>query len=231
LPFVIRHASFLTKELMRYFLLIFAVGVVLVLLIAGRRGDLSRKPPFEIFPDMDRQLKLRPQTANAFFGDGLSSQVAPAGTIAQSGPLKVGGQEVFPFEDVPVNTGRPVGQGNTTNFIALNPLPVTASFLARGQGRFTIYCAPCHGQTGEGNGVVKKFGYPTIRSLHEPVVVQQTDGELFHTIGYGKNTMLGYAAQIPVEDRWAIVAFVRALQLSRLGTVDDLSAESRAKLK
>lgn len=216
---------------MRYFLLIFGVVVVLVVLIAGRRGDVSRQPPFEIFPDMDRQLKLRPQTANGFFANGLSSQLPPPGTVAQSAPFKVGGQVVYPFEDAPVNTGRPVGQGSSTNYVALNPLPVTAELLSRGQQRFTIYCAPCHGQTGEGNGVVKKFGYPTIRSLHEPVVVRQGDGELFHTIGYGKNTMLGYASQIPVEDRWAIVAYVRALQLSRLGSVDDLSADSRAKLK
>jgi len=214
---------------MRYFLLLFGVCVVLVLLIAGRRGDFSRKPPFEIFPDMDRQLKLRPQTANGFFANGLSSQPPPPGTIAQSSPLKVGGQEIFPFEDLPVNTGRL--PGTTTNFVALNPLPVTAQLLTRGQQRFTIYCTPCHGQTGEGNGMVKKFGYATIRSLHEPVVVRQGDGEMFNTIGYGKLTMLGYASQIPVEDRWAIVAYVRALQLSHLGAVDDLSPESREKLK
>ncbi len=216
---------------MRYFLMLFGVAVVLVLLIAGRRGDISRKPPFEIFPDMDRQLKLRPQTPNGFFPNGLSSQLPPPGTIARSEPMRVGGREVYPFEDAPVNTGRPAGEGSTTNFIALNPLPVTAQLLARGQQRYTIYCTPCHGQTGEGNGVVKKFGYATIRSLHEPVVVRQGDGEMFNTIGYGKSTMLGYAAQIPVEDRWAIVAYVRALQLSRLGSVDDLSPESRAKLK
>jgi len=216
---------------MRYFLLLFSLCVVLVLLIAGRRGDLSRRPPIEIFPDMDRQLKLRPQTANGFFANGLSSQLPPAGTVAQSGSLKVGDLDFYPFEDVPVNTGRPAGQGSTTNFIALNPYPVTEELLSRGQQRFTIYCTPCHGQTGEGNGMVKKFGYPSIRSLHEAVVVRQGDGELFNTISHGKATMLGYAAQIPVEDRWAIVAYVRALQLSHLGAVEDLSPESRAKLK
>ena len=213
---------------MRYFLLILGVCVVVVMLIAGKRGDASRKPPIYIFPDMKRQLKLRPQTANGFFANGLSSQVPPPGTIAQSKPMNVGGKEVYPFEDVPVNTGRVPG---TTNFVELTPFPVTAQLLARGQQRFTIYCAPCHGQTGEGNGMVKKFGYLTVRSLHEAVVVRQNDGEIFNTISNGKLTMMGYGPQIPVEDRWAIIAYVRALQLSRLGLADDLSPELRANLK
>jgi mono/diheme cytochrome c family protein len=217
---------------MRYFLMLFGVAVVLVLLIAGRRGDISRRPPIEIFPDMDRQLKLRPQTANGFFANGLSSQLPPTGTIAQSGPMKVGNQEVFPFEDVPVNTGRPAGQGGTTNFIALNPLPVTAQLLTRGQQRYTIYCTPCHGATGEGTGITKKIGaMAVVTSLHDKRVVELPDGDIFNTISNGKNLMGAYGPQIPVEDRWAIVAYVRALQLSHLGSVDDLSPDSRAKLK
>lgn len=217
---------------MRYFLLLFGVAVVLVLLIAGRRGDFSRKPPFEIFPDMDRQLKLRPQTANGFFANGLSSQLPPPGTVAQSGPVKVGGQDVFPFEDVPVNTGRLAGQGSTTNFIALNPLPVTAPLLSRGRERYTIYCTPCHGATGQGNGITKKIGaMAVVTSLHDKRVVELPDGDIFNTISNGKNLMGAYGPQMPVEDRWAIVAYVRALQLSHLGAVEELSAESRAKLK
>ena len=213
---------------MRYFLLIFTVVVVGVVLIAGRRGDLSRNRPLQIFPDMKRQAKLRPQTANTFFASGFSSQLLQPGTIAQSGPKLIGGKEVYPFEEVPVNTGRVPG---TTNFVELSPVPVTAELLKRGQQQFTIYCAPCHGQTGLGDGVVKKFGLATVRSLHEAIVVRQGDGEIFNTIGHGKATMQGYAAQIPVEDRWAVVAYVRALQLSRLGSVDDLAPETRTKLK
>src|SRR6266498_3636435 len=137
---------------MRYILLLLGVSVVLVMLIAGKRGNLSRKPPIYIFPDMKRQLKLRPQTANGFFANGLSSQLPPPGTIAQSKPMNVGGQEIYSFEDVPVNTGRLPG---TTNFVELNPFPVTAELLARGQRQFTIYCSPCHSQVGDGNGVPK----------------------------------------------------------------------------
>lgn len=213
---------------MRYFLLIFGIAVLAVMLIAGRRGDLSRNRPIQIFPDMKRQLKLRPQTANGFFASGLSSQLTPPGTIAQGRPFMVAGQEVYPFEDAPVNTGRVTGK---TNFVELNPFPVTEELLRRGQQRFTIYCAPCHGQTGDGNGIVKKFGMATVRSVHEAIVVRQGDGEIFNTISHGKLTMQGYGPQIPVEDRWAIIAYLRALQLSRLGSVDDLAPETRAKLK
>ncbi len=215
--------------MMRYFFLLFGVAVLLVVLIAGRRGDTSRRPPFEIFPDMDRQLKLRPQAAHGFFADGLSSRLPPPGTIARAEPFNVGGRAVYPFEDAPVNTGRETG---TTNFVALNPLPVTARLLARGQQRYAIYCAPCHGATGEGNGITKKINaMAVVTSLHDKRVVELPDGDLFNTITLGKNLMGAYGPQIPVEDRWAIVAYVRALQLSHLGSVDDLSPEMRAKLK
>jgi mono/diheme cytochrome c family protein len=214
---------------MRAFLLIFGVAVVLVMLIAGKRGDLSRRSPIEIFPDMDRQLKLRPQTPNSFFPDGLSSQLPPPGTVAQTGPMLVAGRKVYPHQDDPVNTGRVPG---TTNFVELNPLPVTAQLLARGRERFTIYCTPCHGATGEGNGITKKIGaMAVVASLHDKRIVELPDGDIFNTITHGKNLMGAYGPQIPVEDRWAIVAYVRALQRSHLGSVDDLPAELRAKLK
>ncbi len=214
---------------MRYFLLLFGVVVLAVLLIAGKRGDLSRNRPIQIFPDMKRQLKLRPQTANGFFASGLSSQLPPPGTIAQEKPLTIGGREVYSFEDVPVNTGRVPG---TTNFVDLSPLPVTSLILARGQQRYTIYCAPCHGQTGEGNGITKKIGaMAVVANLHDKAIVIQPDGAIFNTVSNGKNNMQGYAPQISVEDRWAIIAYLRALQLSRLGSVDDLPVDVRAKLK
>lgn len=214
---------------MRYFILIFGVVVVGLVLVAGRQGDLSRNRPIQIFPDMKRQAKLRPQNANGFFANGLTSQLPQPGTIAQSKPRLVAGREVYPFEDAPVNTGRVAG---TTNFVELNPYPVTAPFLARGQERFNIYCAPCHSQLGDGNGVPKKINAMAIvANLHDKRIVELTDGELFNTVSYGKNNMQGYAPQIPVEDRWAIIAYLRALQLSRLGSVDDLAPETRAKLK
>jgi hypothetical protein len=214
---------------MRYFILLFAVLGLIVVGVAGRRGDLFRHRPLQIFPDMKRQLKLRPQTPNGFFASGLSSQLPPPGTIAQSKPMVVGDREVFRFEEAPVNTGRVPG---TTNFVELNPFPITGGLLARGQQRYIIYCAPCHGQTGEGNGITKKIGAMAIvANLHDKRIVELADGEVFNTVSYGKNNMQGYAPQIGVEDRWAIIAYLRALQLSRLGSVDDLAPETRAKLK
>jgi hypothetical protein len=214
---------------MRYFILLFAVLVLIVVGVAGRRGDLFRHRPLQIFPDMKRQLKLRPQTPNGFFASGLSSQLPPSGTVAQTKPISVGEREIYRFEDAPVNTGRVPG---TTNFVELNPFPITGGLLARGQQRYTIYCAPCHGQTGEGNGITKKIGAMAIvANLHDKRIVELADGEVFNTVSYGKNNMQGYAPQIGVEDRWAIIAYLRALQLSRLGSVDDLAPETRAKLK
>ena len=214
---------------MRYFFLIFGIVVLAVMLIAGRRGDLSRHRPIQIFPDMKRQLKLRPQTPNGFFPDGLSSHLPPPGTIAQGTPTLVAGREIYPFEDDPLNTGRVPGK---TNFVELTPVPVSAVLLARGQQRYNIYCSPCHGQTGDGNGITKKIGaMAVVANLHDKRIVELADGEIFNTVSHGKNNMQGYAPQIPVEDRWAIIAYLRALQLSQLGTVNDLPPDLRAKLK
>lgn len=214
---------------MRYFLLVFGIVVVGVVLIAGRQGDLSRNRPLQIFPDMKRQAKLRPQTANGFFANGITSQLPQPGTIAQEKPLLVGDKEYYSFEDAPVNTGRVTG---ATNFVELNPFPVKGTLLARGQRQFTIYCSPCHGQTGEGTGITKKIGaMAVVANLHDKRIVELADGEIFNTISNGKGVMQGYAPQITREDRWAVIAYLRALQLSRLGNVDDLAAETRAKLK
>src|SRR3954468_24386275 len=99
---------------MRYFLFIFGLCVVAVMLLLGPRGRHFRKTPLYIFPDMERQLKLRPQKDNPFFTNGISSQVPVAGTIPHDEPIKVGDKEVYAFENSPVNTGRVPG---TTNFI------------------------------------------------------------------------------------------------------------------
>jgi mono/diheme cytochrome c family protein len=204
---------------MRYFLLIFALCVVTVVGIAGRRGSLSRRPPIELFPDMNRQPKLRPQTPDEFFADGRSSRMPVAGTIAQ---------EDTHYEDLPVNTGRVTG---TTNFVETIPVEVTAKLLARGEQRFNINCSPCHGMQADGNGVVKKLGLATVANLHDKRIVELADGEIFNTITYGKNTMGPYGANVTIEDRWAIIAYLRALQLSQLGTVDDVPEPARAALK
>lgn len=212
---------------MRYFLLIFALVCVLVVAIAGTRGSLSRRSPIEVFPDMDRQLKLRPQQPYGFFPNGRASQPQVPGTVARSEPIQTVDGLVYPYEDAPVNTGRITG---TTNFVELNPLPMSAEMMARGRERFTIYCSPCHGALADGNGITRKYGMAVVANLHDQRIVEMPDGEIFNTASYGKGLMQGYAGQVPVEDRWAIVAYVRALQLARLGTLDDVPEPERAKL-
>jgi mono/diheme cytochrome c family protein len=178
---------------------------------------------------MNRQLKLRPQQPNGFFANGISSQLPPAGTVARSAPIRTVTGPVYPYEDAPVNTGRITG---TTNFVETNPLPVTANLLRLGQERFGIYCAPCHGGLGDGNGVTKKIGLmPAVANLQDKRIVEMTDGEIFNTITRGKNLMGAYGPIVPVEDRWAIIAYLRALQLSQLGSVDDLPPAQRAVIK
>ena len=200
---------------MRYFLLAFLIAVALVVGIAGSRGKLSRKPPIEVIPDMDRQPKIRPQTPSAFFADGRSSRLPVEGTVARGSA----------FLDAPINTGLVTG---TTNFVANNPLKVTPELMARGQNRYQIYCAPCHSPLGDGNGITKSFGMAVVASLHDPRIVGLSDGELFYVITNGRNLMGPYRSQIEIEDRWAIVAYVRALQLSSLGTQEDLAATAGA---
>jgi mono/diheme cytochrome c family protein len=212
---------------MRYFLALFALAVVSVVAVLGFRGDISRQPPrmAEIFPDLNIQPKLRPQTTTKFdgFADGQSSRAFPIGTVAQ----KVGYHDNTAWKDDAYNTGK---QG--VAFVEVNPVPVTAELLKRGQERFNIYCQPCHGaQADATGGIVKKLGFTTVANLQDARIIKMNDGEIFNTISYGKNTMLGYAGNIPVADRWAIIAYVRALQLSRLGAKDDVPAPVLEKLK
>jgi len=203
---------------MRYFLLFFVVMVVGVVVVAGRRGDMSRRPPIEIWNDMDRQLKLRPQSAANLSDDGLGSRLNVAGTIARGEP----------YAATPYNTGQVPG---TTNFVEVMPVALTPVLLARGQERYGISCSPCHGAVGDGNGITKKIGAMAIvASLHDPRIVALPDGDIYNTIRMGKGLMGGYGANITVEDRWAIVAYLRALQLARLGTPDDVPAEFKTQL-
>jgi mono/diheme cytochrome c family protein len=205
-----------------------ALGAAVVA-IAGFRGGMSRKPPIEIFADMDQQPKFAPQKPADFMANGVSSQLPVPGTVARSQPIHTVDGPVYLFENAPLNTGRITG---TTNFVETNPLPVNGRLLARGQERFDIYCSPCHGRLGDGNGITKKIGdMPAVANLHDERIVTMPDGEIFDTITHGKNSMGAYGPLVPTQDRWAIVAYVRALQLSWLGSTNDLSAAQQAALK
>lgn len=203
---------------MRYFIIGWLLLVGVVVSIAGFRGSMTRRTPIEVFPDMDRQPKLRPQAPNGFYQDGLSSQLQVPFTVSRESA----------WEDTPVNTGRITG---TTNFVEVNPVPVTAQLLARGEQRFNINCSPCHGPQGDGKGITTKYGMTIIANLHDARIVRQTDGEIFNTISNGKNQMQGYAANVDIQDRWAIISYLRALQFSHLGGIDDVPAAEQAVLK
>ena len=212
---------------MRYVLLILLLLGVVVVSVAGFRGGLSRRPPIEIFPDMDRQPKLRPQAPSSYFSDRFSSRLPVAGTVPQTGAATVAGREVYPFEDVPYNTGRQTG---TTNLIETLPVRVTAQLLARGRERYGIHCAQCHGAAGDGKGILVKYQMVGMANFHDKRLVMMPDGEIFNTITHGKNLMSAYGPNVDVPDRWAIIAYVRALQRSWLGSLDDVPEPMRSTL-
>jgi len=213
---------------MRYFLLGFVLLGLVIVSIAGLRGGISRRPPIELFPDMDRQPKLRPQAHNSLFADQLSSRLPVEGTVPRSQPTVVANKEIYPFEDNALNSGRVTG---TTNFVETIPLPVTEQLLARGQQRYAINCTPCHGASGDGKGITSKYNMLAMANFHDARLVKMPDGEMFNTIAYGKNLMGGYAANISITDRWAIVAYVRALERSRLASLDDVPEAQRSTLR
>ena len=210
---------------MRYFITGFAVIVCLIISMAGFRGEFTRNSPIEVFPDMDRQAKVRPQAPNLFdevfgAGDGRGSRLPVAGTVVRGAPI----------DDSPVNTGRKEG---ADEWIEVNPLEVNEKTLKRGQERYTIFCAVCHGQAGDGGGIVTQYSLITA-DLHQHRLVQAQDGYLFDVISNGFNAttnavgiaysrMPAYKSKISAEDRWAIIGYVRALQYSQLGNLNEVT--------
>jgi mono/diheme cytochrome c family protein len=165
--------------------------------------------------DMHDQPKYKPYRGSDFFGDRRSARPLLEGTVAR-GHLR---------EDAHLYTGRVNGQ-LADSF----PFPVTEAVLARGGERYGIYCTPCHGLAGYGDGIVVARGYKKASSFHVDRVRNEPPGYFYDVIANGFGAMPSYAAQIPVEDRWAIVAYVRALQLSQHATLADVPPEKRAEL-
>ena len=147
-----------------------------------------------------------------------SSQPYVEGTIARG----------MPYQDIPFNTGRVTG---TTNWVEVGPVDITEALMERGQERYNISCAPCHGAAGDGKGITTKYGMIAVANFHDARLVQMTDGEIFNTITHGKNLMGSYGANIKIEDRWAIIAYLRALQRSRLSKMDDVPEPQQAALQ
>jgi mono/diheme cytochrome c family protein len=183
-------------------------ALAIALVLAGC-GVTTRDTPVEVFSDMRRQPKYKPQAASAFFSDGRASRTEIPGTVA-AGPLR----EVVP-----------------ENYTGPNPLPATPALLARGQERFDIFCAVCHDRTGSGKGIVGQRTSWLPTSLLDERVMKMTDGEIFSVATYGRRTMPPYRFQVPERDRWAIVAYVRALQRARSGKIEDVPPELRPDLR
>jgi mono/diheme cytochrome c family protein len=225
--------------MLRYFFVSFLLITVAIVALAGFRGSKSSKPPIELFRDMDHQPKFQPQHPNRFFSDGRAARKPVTGTIpvGYSIPgsfLQAGAKNatIAPsgFTNAPdyYNTGR-IGEVYGDGFPA--NLTVNEAFLHRGQERFDINCAVCHGKTGQGNGIVGQYGLAAIANLVDDRVKAMPDGQLYSTVTNGKNTMGAYGPQIAIEDRWAIVAYMRALQRATVGKLADLSEAQQKELQ
>jgi len=227
--------------MLKYFFALFALLVVLVISIAGFRGAKSTRSPIEIFPDMDHQPKVKAQVASGFFADGRAARVPVAGTVPMGytiplhkpvdGSLgEAGGpynQIYFSSGPVYFDTGKIGDQWGTGM-----PFEISPEWIERGRERFTINCAVCHGAAGAGAGIASKYGLVAIANLHQDRIRQMADGEIFNTITNGKNTMMGYGDRIQAQDRWAIIAYIRALQKSQGGaTINDVPETERAALE
>ncbi len=165
--------------------------------------------------NMKRQPSLRPLEATSHFADGTSAQTPPPHTVARDAP---------PPGDV-LTTG--VRNGALTGQL---PLPLTPELLSRGRERFNAYCAPCHGEDGYGHGIVVRRGFPAPPSYHEPRLRTAPVGHFFDVITHGYGVMYSYADRVGVTDRWAIAAYIRALQRSQHATIADVPATERNRL-
>jgi mono/diheme cytochrome c family protein len=223
--------------MLRYFFIGLGLFLVGLLAVAGFRGQKSGEPPIEIFPDMDHQPKVKAQVPSDFFADDRGNRQPVPGTVPLGYEAPVSKENPFPDEGKYrmvryssgtdyMNTGRFGDQWGTGI-----PLPVTAELMQRGQERYTIFCGVCHGASGGGNGVAGQYGLVAIASLHQDRLREMADGEIYNTIVMGKNTMLGYGSKIPLDDRWAIVAYVRALQMAQTATINDAPPAERTALE
>lgn len=183
-------------------------------------GDGKRRDPqIHVFQDMEQQEKYKPQSESPLFADGRSNRRPPLGTVAR-GHLK---------DDDVLHTGFVA----PAMYTGKNPLPIDAELLTTGQARFNTYCSPCHDRAGTGKGIVAQrtpSWQPS--NLVDDRVRAMADGDIFDTITNGRRSMPAYKYQVQSEsDRWAIVAYVRALQRAANGTVDDVPENLKAELK
>lgn len=184
-----------------------ALALALILLLlptaACTRGHTKRHPPVHLNPNMDHQPKVRAQSASAFFYDGAAMRQPVPGTVARG--------------DLALPATFTTGKTAAGTFLAANPLAgrsdlSTEEILARGEERYGIYCTPCHGARGDGQGMIRQRSGVAAANLLEARIREQPDGQIFDVVTHGLGLMAGYAYQIEPDDRWAIIAWVRDLQ-------------------
>jgi len=181
-----------------------ALVVTALLCVSGCRQDMHNQP------------KYIPYRSTDFFPDGSSARQPVLGTVARG---HLDADEYF-------YTGKVNGQDGTEL-----PFPVNKTVLERGQERYNIYCTPCHSRIGDGNGMIVQRGYRRAASFHDPRLVASPVGHFFDVMTNGWGAMPDYSAQIEPQDRWAIAAYIRVLQLSQNATLQDVPADLQAKLK
>ena len=176
----------------------------MILLQAGCRQDMHDQP------------KYKPLAVSKFFADGRAARPIPENTVARG--------ELNDYDSF--HTGASNG-----DFMDTIPLQITEAVLRRGQERFDIFCSPCHGRLGDGNGMIAQRGFKAPANLQSDRVREASPGYIFQVISNGYGAMPDHRDQIPVEDRWAIVAYIRALELSRRSTLADVPTQFRAQLE
>jgi mono/diheme cytochrome c family protein len=229
--------------MLRGFLLISLLFTIAIIAVFGFRGQKSTGSPLEIFPDMVRQMKVRAQAPLDFFADGRGPRLPVAGTLpigyempksemiatlaaAAREALQAHPRVEFSVGTDYYDTGK-MGDHWGTGI----PVEVTRELMERGQQRFNITCAMCHGATAAGNGITKQYGLATVVTLQDDRIRKMADGEIFNTITNGKNTMMAYGPNIIVADRWAIIAYLRALQRSQNAAIADVPKDHRGDLE
>lgn len=212
---------------MRYAYLVLLFVVFSSVSVLGLRNSPSTRPPLEVFPDMDRQPKYKPQAESAFFADKRSDRPTPAGVVA-FGRSDLNSDPKFLAADDQFYRG----QNSDLTFAKGFPsaIAVDAKLLERGQLKYTIYCAPCHGALGDGNGITKQYGMGATPSFHDDRLRNMPEGEIFNTITNGKANMLSYADKLEPSDRWAVIAYLRALQRAQTGTAADVAPAHKTEL-
>ena len=167
--------------------------------------------------DMQDQPKYKPLAVSAFFADGRSARPIPEGTVSRD-----------ELDDTDaIHTGNAASGG----FLDSIPMPVTEVLLRRGQERYDIFCSPCHDRMGTGHGMVEQRGFKIPSDLSSERVRELPPGYIFQVITNGYQAMPDYKDQVPVDDRWAIIAYLRALELSRHTTMTDVPPQSIAQLE